>query len=59
MLIEEGGFRFERVEYCLHALKKDYLQSGMDQQQAKIWFDYTRTGIVDPHGIQLGPFSPR
>lgn len=59
MLIEERGFRFERVEYCLHALKKDYLQSGMDQQQAKIWFDYTRTGIVDPHGIQLGPFSPR
>jgi len=59
MLIEDGEFRFERVEYSLHALKQDYIHSKMDQIQAKTWFDYTRTGIVNVHGLRIGPFTPR
>ncbi len=57
MLIEDGEIRFDRVEYDLDALRRDYAQSPLPQDTADTWFDYTRRGVVDVHGLQLGPYS--
>ena len=55
MLIENGKFLFERVEFSLHLNK---IHSKMGQIQAKTWFNHTRTGIVDIHKLQIGQFTP-
>jgi len=57
MVIEDGGIRFERVEYDLDALEHDYRQSPLDESVKKEWMRYTREGVVPAHGLQLGPFS--
>jgi putative phosphoesterase len=58
-LIEEGRFRFERVEYDLDALATDYQRSAMPEEAKRKWLRDTRRGIVEEHGLQLGPFSPQ
>ena len=57
MLIEDGSVRFERVEYDLDALARDYQRSTLPEDLKEEWLRYTRQGIVDVHGLQLGPFS--
>ena len=58
-LIEDGRVRFERVEYDLDALADDYQRSAMPEEAKHKWLRDTRRGIVEEHGLQLGPFSPR
>ena len=57
MLIEDGAIRFERVDYDLEALRRDYAQSSLPDDIVETWFRYTQQGVVDVHGLQLGPFS--
>lgn len=57
MIYEDGRFRFERVDYDLSALARDYDRSPLPRQVKTDWLHYTRQGIVDVHGLQLGPFS--
>jgi diadenosine tetraphosphatase ApaH/serine/threonine PP2A family protein phosphatase len=57
MLIEDGAIRFERVDYDLEALRGDYAQSCLPDDIKETWFRYTQQGVVDVHGLQLGPFS--
>ncbi len=57
MLYEDGRFRFERVDYDLDALACDYERSPLPDDVKRTWLDYTRRGVVDVHGVQLGPFS--
>ena len=57
MVIEDGALRFERVAYDLDALARDYERSSLPAAVKKEWLRYTRQGIVDVHGLQLGPFS--
>ena len=57
MVIEDGCIQHHRVAYDLDLLAQDYHHSGMETNQANVWFSYTRNGIVDAHGLQLGPFS--
>ena len=57
MLIEDGAIRFERVDYDLEALRGDYAQSSLPDDIKETWFRYTQQGVVDVHGLQLGPFS--
>ena len=59
VLIDDGEIRFERVEYDLEALRLDYARAPLPEAIKKTWFRYTAQGIVDPHGLQLGPFSAR
>lgn len=59
MLIEDGEIRFERVDYDLEALRRDYARSCLPGDIKETWFRYTQQGIVDVHGLQLGPFSAR
>ena len=59
MAIEDGALRFERVAYDLDALAHDYEASPLPDSVKKDWFRYTRQGVVDVHGLQLGPFSVR
>ena len=59
MVLDDGVLRFERVDYDLDALARDYAASSLSEPMKKEWFDYTRRGIVDVHGLQLGPFSAR
>jgi len=58
-VIEGGGVRFARVAYDLEALAYDYQQSSMPEAQRQKWLRDTRRGIVEEHGLQLGPFSPQ
>lgn len=58
LLIDDGEIRFERVDYDLDALRRDYDQSGLSDELAATWFDYTRRGVVDVHGLQKGPTTP-
>jgi diadenosine tetraphosphatase ApaH/serine/threonine PP2A family protein phosphatase len=58
-LIEDGRFRFERVAYDLDALAYDYQRSAMPEEAKRKWLRDTRRGIVEEHGLQLGPFSPQ
>ena len=57
MVIEDGALRFERVAYDLDALARDYENSPLPDPVKEEWLRYTRQGIVDVHGLQLGPFS--
>jgi len=57
MLIEDGILRFERVDYDLDALADDYARSSLPESIRCPWIDYSRRGIVDVHGLQIGPFS--
>ncbi|MCZ6676227.1 MAG: metallophosphoesterase family protein [Candidatus Poribacteria bacterium] len=57
MLIEDGVFRLERVDYDLVALAHDYERATLPDQIKVDWLRYTRQGIVEVHGLQLGPFS--
>jgi len=57
MIYEDGRFRFERVDYDLAALARDYDRSPLPRPVKEDWLRYTRQGIVDVHGLQLGPFS--
>jgi len=57
MLIDDGTISFERVEYDLDALAHDYQCSTLPDDLKEEWLRYTRQGIVDVHGLQLGPFS--
>ena len=59
VMIDNGEIRFERVDYDIEALRLDYAQSNLPDDVKKAWFRYTMQGIVDPHGLQLGPFSVR
>ena len=57
MIYEDVAFRFVRVEYDLDALALDYERSSLPDDVKRTWIDYTRRGVVDVHGVQLGPFS--
>jgi len=57
MLLEHGQVRFERVAYDLDALEWDYRRSSLPKAVQDEWVQYTRKGIVEAHGLQLGPFS--
>jgi len=57
MVLEDGVFRFDRVAYDLTALESDYVDSSLPESLQREWLDYTRRGVVDVHGLQLGPFS--
>lgn len=59
VVIDNGEIRFERVDYDIEALRLDYAQSSLPDDVKKAWFRYTMQGIVDLHGLQLGPFSVR
>ena len=58
IVIEDGQIQYHRVDYDLDLLAQDYQHSAMNPAQAEIWLSYTCNGIVDVHGLQLGPFSP-
>ncbi len=58
LLFEDGRFRFERVEYDLDALWREYERAPLPAALKREWFDCTRRGLVDVHGLQLSPFSP-
>ena len=58
MLLEGGQFRFERVEYDLAALEADFRRTQVWKgENLEKWIRWTVSGIVDVHGLQLGPFS--
>ena len=57
MIIDNGCIQHHRVEYDLDLLAEDYYKSGMDINQANLWLTYTRNGIVEVHGLQIGPLS--
>jgi len=57
MVLEDGALRFERVPYDLDALARDYERSPLPPPVKEEWLRYTREGVVDVHGLQLGPFS--
>ena len=57
MVIDNGYIQHHRVEYDLDLLAEDYYKSGMDINQANLWLTYTRNGIVEVHGLQIGPLS--
>ena len=57
MVVDDGKLRFERVDYDLEGLEEDYAASCLPQAVNAEWVDYTRRGVVDVHGLQLGPFS--
>lgn len=57
MLIEDGSFRFDRVRYGFDRLVRDYEDSSMPAQEQQTWLERTRTGFIDAHGLQRGPFS--
>ncbi len=57
MLIEDGAIRFDRVEYDLEALAHDYRRSPLPDDLKETWLRYTCQGVVNVHGLQLGPFS--
>ena len=59
LLIDDGDYFFERVEYDLDALEYDYKNSTIPEDVQETWTRYTRKGIVEVHGLQLGPFSER
>ena len=58
IVIEDGQILCHRVDYGLDLLAQDYQHSAMNPAQAEIWWSYTCNGIVDVHGLQLGPCSP-
>ena len=57
VLVEDGRVRFERVEYDLDALAYDYQRAAMPEAAKRKWLRDTQRGIVEEHGLQLGPFS--
>ncbi|MHC4981901.1 MAG: metallophosphoesterase family protein [Planctomycetota bacterium] len=58
MLLENGLFRFERVEYDLAALEADFRRTRIWRgQELERWIRWTISGTVEIHGLQLGPFS--
>ncbi len=57
MVLEDGMFRFDRISYDLTALKSDYVNSSLPEELQQEWFNYTQRGVVEVHGLQLGPFS--
>jgi len=57
MVLEDGMFRFDRITYDLTALKSDYVNSSLPEELQQEWFNYTQQGVVEVHGLQLGPFS--
>ena len=58
-VIDNGKIQFERVDYDIEALRLDYSRSSLPDDVKKDWFRYTMQGVVDQHGLQLGPFSVR
>ena len=38
-------------------LEDDYMNSTLPEAMKQEWLDYTKRGVVDVHGLQLGPFS--
>jgi len=57
MILDEGVCRFERVEYDLDAYEADCRRTGLMGDLTDTLIRWTRRGIVDVHGLQLGPFS--
>lgn len=57
MALEDGKLRFDRVAYDLAELEDDYMNSTLPEAVKYEWLDYTKRGVVDVHGLQLGPFS--
>ena len=57
MILDEGVFRFERVEYDLDAYEADCRRTNILGDLTDTLIRWTRRGIVDVHGLQLGPFS--
>jgi putative phosphoesterase len=58
MLLEDGQFRFERVEYDLAALEADFRRTQIWQgENLERWIRWTVSGLVEVHGLQPGPFS--
>ncbi len=57
MILDEGVFRFERVQYDLDAYEADCRRTNIMGGLTDTLIRWTRRGIVDVHGLQLGPFS--
>ncbi len=57
MVLEDGKLSFQRVAYDLAELENDYMNSTLPGMVKQEWLDYTKRGVVDVHGLQLGPFS--
>ena len=56
-LLQDGEFHFRRVDYDLNELEADYRRSNIPENIQDEWIRYTRRGIVDVHGLQVGPFT--
>ena len=57
MVIEDGVARFDRVEYDLEALARDYANSLMPKEHADYYLGCNRQGFNYSRGIRPGPFS--
>jgi putative phosphoesterase len=57
IVIEDGQFRLDRVEYNLDELAEDYANSFMQKEHADYYLQSTRQGFVTNHGIRRGPLS--
>jgi putative phosphoesterase len=58
-LLQDGEFHFRRVDYDLNELESDYRRSGIPLNIQDDWIRYTCSGIVDVHGLQIGPYTGR
>ncbi len=56
-VIEKSKLTERLPEYDLDALEDDYRQSDVPTEVQETWNRYTRQGVVEVHGLQLGPFS--
>jgi putative phosphoesterase len=56
-LMQDGEFQFRRVDYALDALEADYRRSNIPPNIQDDWIRYTRQGIVEVHGLQVGPYT--
>ena len=57
LILQDGVFSYHLVDYDLDAMEEDYRRSSLPDFVKEEWTRNTRTGIVEQHGLQLGPFS--
>jgi len=57
MILDGGEFTFHRTAYDLDAYEADCRRTGMLGDLTDTLISWTRRGLVDVHGLQVGPFS--
>ena len=57
LILQDGAFSYHLVDYDLAAMEDDYRRSSLPDFVKEEWIRFTRNGIVEQHGLQLGPFS--